>query len=190
MKINLGPYPTYHLRSKLLDTYTKYYFASPKTHFEKFLDKTDDVLQTVLNATINPLLARRKRKLKVHIDDYDVWGAHHTLALVIHPMLVRLKEKKHGAPCTDDSDVPEHLRSTAFTPKERSYDLDDGFFKRWDWIMDEMIWTFSQEMDADADEQFFMGVGENFDKEKALAWEARKANGLRLFGKYYSNLWD
>jgi len=54
--------------------------------------------------------------------------------------------------------------------------------------MDEMIWTFSQEMDADADEQFFMG--ENYDKEKALAWEARKANGLRLFGKYYSNLWD
>jgi hypothetical protein len=188
MKINLGPYPTQHLQSKLLDTYTKDYFASPKNLFEKFLDKTDDVLQTVLNATINPLLARRKKKLKVHIDDYDVWSAHHTLALVIHPVLVRLKEKKHGAPCTDDSDVPEHLRSTTFTPKERSYDVDDGHFERWDWIMDEMIWTFSQEMDADADEQFFMG--ENYDKEKAIAWETRKANGLRLFGKYYSNLWD
>lgn len=188
MKINLGPYPTQHIRSKLLDTYTKDYFASPKTKFEKFLDKTDDVLQTVLNATVNPIWGRRKRKLKVRIDDYDVWGAHHTLALVIHPVLVRLKEKKHGAPCTDDSDVPEHLRSTAYPKKESEYDTDGGHFKRWDWIIDEMIWAFSQEIDEDADAQFY--IGKDYDKEKVLAWEARKANGLRLFGKYYSNLWD
>jgi hypothetical protein len=188
MKINLGPYPTQHLQSKLLDTYTKDYFASPKNHFEKFLDKTDDVFQTVLNATINPLLARRKRKLKVRIDDYDVWGAHHTLALVIHPVLVRLKEKKHGAPWTDDSDVPEHLRSTEYPKKETEYDFDNGHFLRWDWILNEMIWAFEQESNEDADDQFF--VSGSYDKEKSLAWEARKANGFRLFGKYYSNLWD
>jgi hypothetical protein len=158
------------------------------TPFERFLEKTDDFLQTVLNATVNPIWGRRKRKLKVRIDDYDVWGAHHTLALVIHPVLVRLKEKKQGAPWTDDSDAPEHLRSTAYSKKEREYDTDGSHFLRWDWILNEMIWAFGQEMDEDSEDQFF--VGGSYDKEKAKAWYDRKANGRRLFSKYYDNLWD
>jgi hypothetical protein len=51
-----------------------------------------------------------------------------------------------------------------------------------------MIWAFEQESNEDADDQFF--VGGSYDKEKAIAWQARKANGRRLFGKYYDNLWD
>jgi len=29
-----------------------------------------------------------------------------------------------------------------------------------------------------------------FDKEGWEAWNARKTNGFRLFGKYYEGLWD
>lgn len=188
MKIHFGNYPKGNYRSKLLDLYKGQFMPDALTPFERFLEKTDDVLQTVLNATVNPIWGHRKRKLKVRIDDYDVWGAHHTLAMVIHPVLVRLKEKKKGAPYTDNSDVPKHLRSTAYPKKKTKYDTDGGHFLRWDWILNEMIWAFEQESNEDADDQFF--VGGSYDKEKAIAWQARKSNGRRLFGKYYDNLWD
>jgi len=176
MKIHIGPYPEQHLRSKLLDTYTKDYFADPVTRFEKFLDKTDICFQFILNHTVNPILARRKRKIKVHIDDYDVWGADHTMTLVIHPILVRLKEKKNGAPWTDDEDVPEHLRSSVFA-RENEWDTDKNHFARWDWILSEMIWAFEQEL---KEEECYVSDTEI---------EKRKQNGRRLFAKYYNGLW-
>ena len=99
----------------------------------------------------------KERKLSVRIDPYDVWGLDHTLALIIHPALILLKEKKQGAPNVDDDDVPEGIRSTNdLTPKENEYDLDAFFFKRWDWVMDEMIWTFDQIKKDDDTSQFFV----------------------------------
>jgi hypothetical protein len=176
MKIHIGPYPEQHLRSKLLDTYKKDYFADPVTRFEKFLDKADICFQFILNYTINPILARRKRKVKVHIDDYDVWGAGTTLAQVIHPVLVKLKEKKKGAPWTYVEDVPEHLRSTVFAKKNEW--VTNKNFARWDWIMSEMIWAFEQELNEE----------DCFTSDPEI--EKRKQNGRRLFAKYYNGLWD
>jgi len=84
----------------------------------------------------------------------------HTLSYIILPMLKQLKEKKHGAPFTDDEDVPEHLRSTAAEPKENEYDTDSNHFLRWDWIMDEMIFAFECELDDSWEDAFRSG---NFD---------------------------
>lgn len=189
MKIHIGPYVDNHIRSKLLDTYKKEFYSDPVTRFEKFLDKTDEVFQFVLNHTINPILARRKRKVKVHIDDYDVWAAGTTLAHIIHPMLVKLKEKKKGSPWTDDEDVPEHLRSTAFV-KANEWDLDPNFFARWDWIMTEMIWTFEQEMDIDNRSSEMFWENGSYSAKKAKAYHDRIINGRRLFAKYYDGFWD
>jgi hypothetical protein len=147
----------------------------------------------------------------VHIDRYDTWSMDHTLADIILPMLKQLKETKHGAPFTDDSDVPEYLRSHMAQPKEHEWDTDSLHFMRWDWILDEMIWAFEQKVADDAESQFFdhsayekdkvpvrdwLADMENrvnktrYDQEGHEAWTARKANGFRLFGKYYENLWD
>ena len=52
---------------------------------------------------------RTNRKIEIRIDKYDVWGLDHTLALIIHPALVLLKEQKHGDPQVDDEDVPEEV---------------------------------------------------------------------------------
>jgi hypothetical protein len=155
---------------------------------------------------------RGEQKIKVRIDRHDTWSMNNTLAYIIHPMLVQLKNKKQGAPFVDDEDVPEHLRSTSAPPKENEWDSDDNHFKRWDWVLDEMIWGFSQYVDPDAEEQFYSGnadfkivkneqtglnemiKGENdtfkIDREGLNQWNDRLNNATRLFGKYYGNLWD
>jgi hypothetical protein len=85
-----------------------------------------------------------ERKISVKIEDHDIWNLDHTLALVIHPALVMLKDKQLGAPNTDDEDAPERLRSTKAKPKKNEYDSDSNHFKRWDWILGEMIFAFDQ----------------------------------------------
>ena len=138
----------------------------------------------------------------VKIDRYDTWSMDHTLAHIIHPMLVQLNETKHGAPYTDDEDVPDELKSTNAEPKENEWDTDSNHFKRWDYVLNEMIWTFEQELKDDDESEFFdhseslgLPFEQALDKVKVdhQAWEAhlnRKKNGFRLFGRYYQNLWD
>jgi hypothetical protein len=143
----------------------------------------------------------------VKIDRWDTWSMDHTLAHIILPMLKQLNETKHGAPYTNDEDVPEYLRSHMAQPKENEWDTDSLHFMRWDWILAEMIWAFEQELKDDDEHQFFDHSecgDEKFpwnkdgqyvskvkvDREGLEAHQKRKANGFRLFGKYYQNLWD
>lgn len=143
----------------------------------------------------------QEREISIHIDKWDTWSMDHTLALIILPMLKQLRETKHGAPWTDDGDVPEELRSTSAPPKQNEYDTDDNHFKRWDWILDEMIWAFEQIAADDSEAQFYNFDGEDYldlesskklkiDREGLEKHEKRIVNGTRLFGRYYQNLWD
>lgn len=142
------------------------------------------------------------RQIDIRIDPFDTWSMDHTLALIIVPMLKQLKATKHGAPLTDDEDVPEHLRSTAAPPKENNWDVDANHFKRWDWIIDEMIWAMEQVI-KDDDGQFYdcSEVDEEadvntqvhqmkIDREGLKQYHERIQNGCRLFGKYFQALWD
>jgi len=145
----------------------------------------------------------------VRLDYWDTWSFDHTLADIILPGLRQLKATKHGAPFVDDEDVPEgmNLRSTEAEPKENEWDIDSNHFKRWDWVLDEMIWAFEQKVTDEADSKFFdrSECGDEkfpwdkdgqyvskikYDKEGYEAWHKRKSNGFRLFGRYYENLWD
>jgi hypothetical protein len=93
----------------------------------------------------------------VKIDYWDTWSMDHTLAHIVLPMLRQLKEKKHGSPSVDDEDVPEHLRSTAAPAKENEWDTDENWFKRWNWVMDEMIFAFNCKLDDSWEEAFREG---------------------------------
>jgi hypothetical protein len=157
---------------------------------------------------------KRKRKIYVHIDRWDTWSMDDTLAHIILPMLKQLNENKHGAPYVDDEDVPEHLRSTAapkLTEEEKNNGhTDDNHFKRWDWVMNEMIFAFDSKVN-DIEDQFTTGeydyrsvkqengtylMVQGPNHTAVTDWDARKAyydrvkNGFRLFGKYYEGLWD
>jgi hypothetical protein len=111
----------------------------------------------------------------------------HTMALIIHPMLVQLRRDNHGTPYTNDEDVPGKLRSTSAPPltqKEKDNGgLDKNFNKRWDWIMDEMIWAFQQRIDDNGEDQFYSGKTDTYwqalDKDhkpigKPVKWKDKK----------------
>lgn len=147
----------------------------------------------------------------IKIDRYDTWSMDHTLADIILPMLKQLQATKHGAPFTEDSDVPEYLRSHMAQPKENEWDTDSLWFMRWDWVLAEEIWAFEQLCKDDAEGQFFdhsayesseRGTDEwlddmtnavsrvKYDKEGHRVWSDRMQNGFRLFGKYFRAHWD
>ena len=152
MKISIGPYINRWTTTRAERKYIELRYPD-KPHWdvdleegdsldravEKFLDKW----QHLLNATINRILDKRERKVKVHIDGYDVWGMDTTLAYIILPMLKKLRETKHGSPYVDSKDVPAKLR-----PKEKPSDkngyVDPTHHERWEWVLDEMIWAFEQ----------------------------------------------
>jgi hypothetical protein len=119
---------------------------------------------------------------QIVIHTWDTWSMDHTLSHIIVPMLIQLKETKHGAPAVEFKDVPEELHppegqtSKLYTHGE----TDDNYFKRWDWVLDEMIWAFTYKRDK------FNTLLEDDPKST----QERLKNGFRLFGKYYENLWD
>jgi hypothetical protein len=124
--------------------------------------------------------SKRSRTIKVRIDKYDVWSMDHTLSYIILPMLKHLKENKGSSPTVDDADVPDYLRSTVAPSSEGPYGIDDNFHKRWQWVLDEMIFAFEMKVDDTWEDKFY-SVKEVQD---------RISNGFRLFGKYYESLWS
>jgi hypothetical protein len=143
------------------------------------------------------------RRVKITIDAYDTWSMDHTLALIIVPMLKQLKATTHGAPMVDDEYVPEHLRSVAAPPKEHEWDVDDNHFKRWDYVLDEMIWAMEQIVDDNDEDPFYDMSNVNEEAEIMEQIDAilcdraglqkhheRIANGTKLFGIFFQSLWD
>lgn len=150
----------------------------------------------------------------VKIDRWDTWSMDTTLATIILPMLKQLKKDKHGAGYVYDEDVPYGLRSFNSKPKKNDYDTDDFHFMRFDWLLDELIWTFNAlHPDTDYEDNYHFGNidfmwlevpdkpgfksmtsspkdSHRFDRAGHEAYQKRINNGLRLFGKYYQALWD
>lgn len=93
----------------------------------------------------------------VKIDRWDTWSMDSTLSHIVLPMLKQLQATKHGAPNVDDEDVPDNLKSTSAPPKENEYDTDDNHFKRWDYVLDEMIFAFEHKIDDSWQDKFRSG---------------------------------
>ena len=204
MKVYIGPYVNWIGPYQIAD---KIPFLSEDTK-----QKIGDWLSgTWVNNLCGRIHDKQQRKVKIHIDKYDTWSMDHTLALIILPMLKQLKESKQGSQIVDDEDLPVHMNY---------HDNDDEYFPttqwvhhRWDWVMNELIWTFEQLLDNEWEEQYIIQHGEldlddwndeldekykpvRWKKEYIVNHEGRNAhqnritNGLRLFGKYYQGLWD
>lgn len=131
-----------------------------------------------MKVNIGPYTDRSKeeRVIEVHIDDYDHWNLDHTLALIIAPALKTLRDNLHGAGSVDNEDVPEELWS--LEDRELGSPPDEQWMKRWEYVLDEMIFSFEFVCKKD---------GDYYRDDKTIA---RVKNGHRLFGKYYFSLWD
>jgi hypothetical protein len=98
----------------------------------------------------------------------------------------------------------EHLRSYNAAPKENEWDTDEFFHARYDWFLDEIIWTFEQlQPDNFWEDQYWTekpkleftddkvtSINGQCDWDKVNEHQTRINNGLRLFGVYYNTLWD
>lgn len=176
MRVKIGPYKTWIGVYQVTD---KIPFVSEDTR-----DKIGDWLADTWIDDIFKWFGERERQIDVRIDPYDTWSMDHTLSLIILPMLKQLRETKHGAPWVDDEDVPDFIKSTTAPPKEQDWDTDDYHFIRWDWVLNEMIFTFENIVSDDWHEKM------QLDKDEFTYYNNRIDNGLRLFGKYYRALWD
>lgn len=149
----------------------------------------------------------KDRKIDIRIDDYDTWSMDHTLALIVLPMLKRLKDHKKSSPVVDDEDLPERMR---YSDPKGEYGVDNWHHYKWEWILNEMIWAFEHIVDDSWENKFYHGspkfesieneygafvinqVNEDYwvDREGLKEYNDRIDNGLRLFGKYYRSLWS
>lgn len=200
MKVDIGPYldylGPYQLAQKILFFMDK---ESDRVHaFGAFLDKPwlADFLQKRYD--------KRKRRIVVKIDKYDTWSADSTLAYIIHPLLVQLKEQSHGYFFVDDEDVPDELKSTSAPPDEEHESGWDSLAQaRCTYALDQMIYSFSRynddweskffehpkESTADRDDIMARVAEIKYDEEGLTKERAKIHNGIRLFGKYYNHLW-
>lgn len=155
MKVYIGPYKSffgpYQIASKIL-------FWLAEDH--DLVYKLGRILEKTWIADISNRFYEKygNQKVKVKIDDYDVWSADYTLAHIILPILKKIKEDKYGVPYVSNEDVPEELR----------IENDDDFFndhsdekwelqqKRWNYILDEIIFAFESYFN-DWQDQFHSG---------------------------------
>lgn len=105
---------------------------------------------------------RLVRELNVKVHAFDLENLKGTLAAIIHPSIVKLKESNRPAPNTDISDFPEISDEQA----------------RWEAILDCMIEAFFIETMLDTGKD----IAYNTDHERKVD------KGLFLFAKYYKDL--
>jgi len=189
MRVKIGNYPSRLSCTIHSDYMNKKYgwvdWPVEYTPFEARLEKLEDCIQSLYNIVNWLYFDRIKRTVKVRIDPWDTWGMDDTLSVIVLPMLKQLKESKCGAPFVELEDVP----ATLHAPKDwlekynKDGETDPNFFKRWDWVLDEMIFAFEHKAHEDP-------VYMRYEGEEQLRVQERINNGFLLFGKYFESLWD
>lgn len=131
--------------------------------------------------------SKAKRKIDVRIDDYDIWSLDHTLAHIILPALKKIKAAKQGASgdLFDMSYLKLEYNSKEYKAAEKK-SAKDGF-KKWNDILNAMIYSFSEIVKDNGDSKFFKK--DSYDKEGHRSHQDKIQFGLDLFGKYYQSLW-
>lgn len=171
-----------------------YQLADLLMHFGVSEDKCDEIGEKLADSWVNDFLnwiydhnPLKKPTEIIHIDDWDTWSMDHTLAPIILKMLQKFKENLHGAPVVEDCDVPDSMKSMNAPRVKRPYDTDEFYFKRWDYVIEEMIWAFEHIVNDDWEHMVLV----QFNDPKSYKFmQDRVDNGLRLFGKYFRNLWS
>lgn len=153
------------------------------------------------------------QRIKVEIEPHDTWNMDFTLSWIILPLLLQLKETKQGYPSILSTSSKQHTGQMSFDFMEDS--SSDEFFqddlKKWDEILDKMIWSFKQLAENEYGDHYHHGSfeltteetqngnlqivdlnpGKNwYDHVGHTLHEERIQEGLDLFAKYYRCLWD
>ena len=119
-----------------------------------------------------------ERKVKVKINQFDTWNMDSTLALIIHPMLIQLRDTSHGYP-GEFANVDEGGKG--------------GGYDAWLIVLNHMIWAFNEIIQDDYTSKFYNERTGPDDKDwiaKTMEHERRIQEGINLFAQFYRSLWD
>lgn len=184
MKVFIGKYKNWFGSYQLADLFKRIGVS------EEICEKIGDWLsETWVHKFLEWIYSKRNRTVYIKIDDYDIWNLDNTLSLIILPLLRKFK-------ASEINGHPSSFNSIA----------------EWDEVLDKMIWSFERLNDQDDDEKFHSGNidlifvpdpetgnsrmehGPNhtstYDFEGHKKHREKIQEGLDLFGKYYTNLWD
>jgi hypothetical protein len=165
-----------------------------------------------------------RKKVDIHIDKYDSWNASHTMAYVILPILLQLRDTANSIPASFGDNGMEGIDGQmTFVFYQTSHnEAFDQCVKNWEEVLNKMIWSFQQLVHDDYDELYHHGTAQYswretdetyldpitkklektyemidtnpnehwYDIEGHRLHEQRIQEGLELFGKYFTNLWD
>lgn len=132
--------------------------------------------------------ARRHRKISIQIDGWDTWNADHTMALVISAVMNEYAKQEQVSFGHDLWDVPEFLHPADGKQFKKNHDVDEQYWDRCNWIVNEITWTFN-ELTGDDPWWPRWETKEQFEDDSYIERVDRMQNGLRLFGKYYAGFW-
>lgn len=202
MRVNIGNIPNWIGPYQIADWFQKVGLSDKKCQqFGTWLDT-----KTPVGNISSWFHKRAKRKVEVKLDTWDIQSADRTLAIVILPVLQKLRAEHVGYCNVDCFDT--------------QLELDDTMYNNWLWILDEMIWTFEQwQPTSNWESQYYGGAPEwtfeesdkqtvnpatgslehelkmiqnngvaTFDKQGYDKHLARINNGFRLFGKYFTRI--
>lgn len=160
MKINIGPYARINWHNSLWQWYMR------NNVFEENLTWYDNVVKAFINGVdwlVKPI-NNIPRKIKIKYHDYDTWNLDDTLARIILPGLIQLRDTNHGFATIRNQD----LETIGLRLPEN---IEPETQEAWLWVQNRMIDSFTK-------------ILEDKDYDKEIS------EGLLLFGLYYRALWD
>lgn len=205
MKVHIGKYRSFLNIYSIVDKIM--FWADEEKSYEvaEWLSENKDGSPSRMSKLVEKINNKfAKRKIKVRIDREDTWSMDNTLAHIILPMLKRLKEEKQGSPYVDQKDLPVELRLTkreqkvfdegSWNKKLKASDeeieaVSNKFHSQWDWIMDQMIWSFEQELDdEEGHDQYYDPYESEEEVEKEMeseknGWVTESVTSSLLFTK-------
>ena len=135
----------------------------------RMLSWVNDHVQDFLN-----WLSKKLEIRFIHVSRRDLWSLDYTMSHVILASLISFKEGNTiSIPFVDCEDVPEDMSYKAHNLE--FHDIpNDLLEERWHYVLDQMI------------ESFILISDDNFSNTR----DGEIVDlGLRMFGKYYRNLW-
>tara|TARA_B110001454_G_C12669371_1_gene413033 strand:- start:298 stop:729 length:432 start_codon:yes stop_codon:yes gene_type:complete len=135
---------------------------------------------------------RKNRAYHIHIDNHDVWDLDHTLATIIHPALVLLRERVptfgYPTPYYETGAYPEYAFQGSFEEILDRNAESDYYKDLWMEKLQKMIDAFA--MIIDEDEEYDKITHHKDDEDARNAWNGKINEGLNLFSENYRGLWD
>ena len=136
--------------------------------------------------------SRKNRAHHVHIDNHDVWSLDYTLANIIHPALIRLRERVphfgYPTPYFETEAYPEYSAQGSFE-EILDRDAESNYYEeQWMEKLQKMIDAFA--MIIDENDDYDKIAHHRDDNDKRNGWYRKIDEGLKLFSENYQGLWD